>query len=60
MGRLAKRKNIKVDKEQARQRIKKIWPLLKKAYPDAKIALKFVNPLELLNIRRHPTGPVPI
>jgi len=48
MGKLAKRKKIKVDKEQARQRIKKIWPLLKKAYPDAKIALKFVNPLELL------------
>jgi len=45
---LAKRKKIKVDKEEARQRIKKIWPLLKKAYPDAKIALKFVNPLELL------------
>ena len=45
---MAKRKTIKVDKEQARQRIKKIWPLLKKAYPDAKIALKFVNPLELL------------
>jgi len=45
---LAKRKKIKVDKEQVRQRIKKIWPLLKRAYPDAKIALKFVNPLELL------------
>ena len=45
---MAKRKTIKIDKEQARQRIKKIWPLLKKAYPDAKIALKFVNPLELL------------
>ena len=45
---MAKRKRKKVDKEQARQRIKKIWPLLKKAYPDAKIALKFVNPLELL------------
>ena len=45
---MAKQKKIKVDKEQVRQRIKKIWPLLKKAYPDAKIALKFVNPLELL------------
>jgi endonuclease-3 len=45
---LAKRKKIKVDTEEARQRIKKIWPLLKRAYPDAKIALKFVNPLELL------------
>jgi endonuclease-3 len=46
---LAKRKNkIKVDREQARDRIEKIWPILKKTYPDAKIALRFVNPLELL------------
>jgi endonuclease-3 len=45
---LAKRKKVKIDKEQAQQRIEKIWPLLKKAYPDAKIALRFVNPLELL------------
>ncbi|MHC4144558.1 MAG: endonuclease III [Planctomycetota bacterium] len=45
---MAKRKNIKVDREQARQRIRKIRPILKKTYPDAKIALKFVNPLELL------------
>jgi endonuclease-3 len=45
---LAKRKKIKVDREQARQRIRKIWPILKKTYPGAKIALEFVNPLELL------------
>ena len=45
---MAKRKKIKVDKEQARQRIKNIWPILKRTYPGAKIALKFVNPLELL------------
>ncbi len=25
-----------------------MWPILKKTYPDAKIALRFVNPLELL------------
>ena len=43
-----KKKKIKVDREQARDRVKKIWPILKKAYPDAKIALRFVNPLELL------------
>jgi endonuclease-3 len=43
-----KKKKIKVDREQARERIKKIWPILKKSYPDAKIALRFVNPLELL------------
>lgn len=45
---MAKRSKIKVDKEQARQRVKHIWPILKKEYPDAKIALRFVNPLELL------------
>ena len=44
----AAKKKIKVDKDQARQRIKKIWPLLKKTYPDAKIALNFSNPLNLL------------
>ena len=39
---------IKVDKDQARRRIEKIRPILKKTYPDAAIALKFTNPLELL------------
>jgi len=42
------KKNIKVDKAEAADRIKKIWPILKKSYPRAKIALEFVNPLELL------------
>ncbi len=37
-----------VDKAEAAERIKKIWPILKKSYPRAKIALEFVNPLELL------------
>jgi endonuclease-3 len=41
-------KKMKVDKEQARERVRKIWPILKKTYPRAKIALEFVNPLELL------------
>ncbi len=41
-------KKIKVDKEQARERVRNIWPILKKTYPRAKIALEFVNPLELL------------
>ncbi|MBN1360502.1 MAG: endonuclease III [Sedimentisphaerales bacterium] len=36
------------DKATAAQRIKKIWPLLRKTYPDAKIALNFSNPVELL------------
>lgn len=38
----------KVDKADAAARVKKIAPILKKAYPNAAIALKFVNPLELL------------
>ena len=42
------KKNVKVDKAEAAERIKKIWPILKKTYPRAKIALEFVNPLELL------------
>lgn len=45
---MAKRKKIKVNKSDAAQRVKKIWPILKKTYPDAKIALKFKDPLELL------------
>jgi endonuclease-3 len=45
---LAKRKKIKVNKDDAAQRVKKIWPILKKTYPGAKIALKFKDPLELL------------
>ena len=45
---MANRKKIKVDKNEATQRIKKIWPILRKTYPDAKIALNFKNPLQLL------------
>jgi len=37
-----------VDKDDAAQRVKKIWPILKKTYPCAKIALNFKDPLELL------------
>jgi len=36
------------DKAEAAGRVKRIYPILKKAYPRATIALKFVNPLELL------------
>jgi len=43
-----KKKTIKVDKKEAAERVKKIWPILKKTYPDAKIALNFRSPLELL------------
>jgi endonuclease-3 len=45
---LAKAKKIKVDKKEATERVKKIWPILKKTYPGAKIALNFRSPLELL------------
>jgi len=43
-----KRKKTKVHKAQAKQRVNKIWPILMQTYPNAKSALKFVNPLELL------------
>jgi endonuclease-3 len=42
------KKKTKMDKAEAAERVKKIWPILKKTYPRAKIALEFVNPLELL------------
>ncbi|MBN2269293.1 MAG: endonuclease III [Sedimentisphaerales bacterium] len=43
-----KTKAPKFDKQAAAQRVKSIYPILKKTYPDACIALKFANPLELL------------
>ena len=43
-----KKKAIKIDKKDAAARVKKIIPILKKQYPDAKIALNFKDPLELL------------
>ena len=39
---------IKVDKAQTVKRVKKIFPILKKVYPEARTALNFRNPLELL------------
>jgi endonuclease-3 len=38
----------RINKAEAAERAKKIWPILKKRFPDATIALKFRNPLELL------------
>ena len=38
----------KINKAEAAERVKKIWPILKKTYPDAKTALNFRNPLQLL------------
>jgi endonuclease-3 len=40
--------NLKVNKAEAAERVNKIYPILKKMYPDAKTALTFANPLELL------------
>ena len=45
---MAKQRNMKVDKILAAQRVQKIFAILKKTYPDAKIALNHSNPLQLL------------
>ncbi len=41
-------KKTKIDKAKTAKRVRKIFPILKKTYPEAKIALKHANPLELL------------
>ncbi|MCH7557139.1 MAG: endonuclease III [Planctomycetes bacterium] len=41
-------KKTKIDKAEAAKKVRKIFPILKKTYPKAKIALKHANPLELL------------
>lgn len=43
-----KKAAVKVDKAEAAKRVKIILPILKKTYPQAKIALNFETPLELL------------
>jgi endonuclease-3 len=43
-----KKKKISVDKNEAAGRAKKIWPILKKTYPNAKSALNFRNPFQML------------
>ena len=43
-----KRAQIKVDKAEAAERVKKIYPILLKNYPDAHTTLDFKTPLELL------------
>jgi endonuclease-3 len=45
---MGKKTAIKANKTKAAERVKKIWPILKKTYPEARIALRFNNPLELL------------
>jgi len=41
-------KKIKVDKQQARRRVEKIFPILRKVYPNATVSLDYKSPLELL------------
>ena len=53
MAKKVKSKKVKVkkphvDKKHAAERVKQIWPILKKTYPGASTALNFKNPLELL------------
>jgi endonuclease-3 len=48
MAKKTKKKARRIDKVAAAERVRKIWPLLRKTYPDAKVALNFTNPLELL------------
>lgn len=48
MTKKVKAAKIKVDKAKASERVGKILPILKKDYPQAKTALRFTNPLELL------------
>ena len=43
-----KTKPVTVDSAEAKARVLKIFPILRKAYPDAKVSLDFTSPLELL------------
>jgi endonuclease-3 len=45
---MSKKAKLKIDKAEAAERVKSIWPILKKTYPEATIALNFTNPLELM------------
>ncbi len=38
----------KIDNQKAKERVKAIWPILKKTYPQAKCALEHSDPLQLL------------
>ncbi len=45
---MTKKNALKIDKQDAAQRVKAIFPILKKTYPNAKCALEHTDPLELL------------
>ena len=48
MTKKTKAGKIRAPQNEAAERVKRIFPVLKKTYPDARIALNFTNPLELL------------
>jgi len=48
MTKLRAAKNTRISKAKAAERVRNIFPILRKTYPHAKIALKHSNPLELL------------
>ncbi|MHC4061648.1 MAG: endonuclease III [Planctomycetota bacterium] len=48
MAKRAKPPKRHVDKTEAAERVRKVFPILRRTYPDAKVALRFANPLELL------------
>jgi endonuclease-3 len=48
MPKKAAKAKMKVDKAQAAERVRKIYPILEKVYPGARTALNSKNPLELL------------
>jgi endonuclease III len=37
-----------IDKDDAKERVLKFFPILRKTYPEAKVSLDFINPLELM------------
>lgn len=45
---MAKQQKIKVNQQEASERVLKIFPILKKTYPDATVTLDHKNPLQLL------------
>jgi len=45
---MGKKPKITMSKAEAAERLKKIWPILKKTYPGAGTALRHKNPLQLL------------
>jgi endonuclease-3 len=45
---MAKKTAVKIDKQKAKERVKAIWSILKKTYPQAKCALEHSDPLQLL------------